>query len=180
MAKICFFILMLATVFTACSANKDIIDNNIGTAYYEVDTADNHIDMSLIDFSNIEFLFGQPLPVIKKCMEGEWKLIRITSGWDGDRVARDGEYMNLTNGRIIIGSNTHGVETDSPSTWEKIEKYYGNLDAYILVYNVRNGPKSIRAGDYLFPVHIKNDTLVVNDFIADGCWLFYTKLTKEK
>ncbi|MDR2148997.1 MAG: hypothetical protein LBE91_21360, partial [Tannerella sp.] len=39
--------------------------------FYSCDK-DDDIDMSKIDFSNIENLHEQPLQVIQKCVEGKW------------------------------------------------------------------------------------------------------------
>lgn len=38
-----------------------------------------NIDMSNIDFNNIKDLYVQPLPVIQKCVEGQWKWIEVTT-----------------------------------------------------------------------------------------------------
>ena len=101
---------LVALSFIACTKNNTDIDEGI----------DDDIDMSLVDFSNIELLFGQSLPVVQKCMEGKWKLIRISSGWGADKFPNDGEYMIISNERIIMGNDTDGIKIDSPVIWEGI------------------------------------------------------------
>ena len=155
--------IMLTGCFIACSTSKDVIDDV------------EEIDMSSIDFSNIENLFAQPLPVIQKCMEGGWEVIRIQHSWYGDSIARNGEYLFLTRERIIIG-NIDTVLTDSPIIWEKFEKYYDFPTAHCIAFNVKKDEnQTVLYTDYLFPYFIRSDTLVVWDLHRDGQTLFLTR-----
>lgn len=136
--------------------------------------------MSKIDFSNIEDLYAQPLPVIQKCMEGNWKLLYSTGGIMGETIVdKHDSYMQITSERIIIGNKTNGVIIDSPITWEIVESFirdpFGDRDAIIISYNIRTGTKSLIYADRLFPRQIKNDILIVWDFKHDGFDYYYAK-----
>ena len=124
------------------------------------------IDMSNIDFSNIENLYEQPLPVIQKCVEGKWRLQYKIGGLIHQKIIDSlDNYMYIYNDRIVMGHNQR-VIIDSPITWEKMKSIYG-YDTYFL-----NSNHEIS----FFFLEIKNDTLVVEENAYDGYLYNYTKI----
>jgi len=166
-------LLLLTGHFTACSSTKDVVNNG-----QEINP-----DESLVDIRNVKDLYSKSLPVIQKCMEGIWKLIRVSGGWDGGRIPNDGEYMILTSECIKIGNNSDGVIIDAPIIWEKIKKFLnepnGGVDAYFLTYSFIDEIKNITYSDRLLPDYIINDTLVVWDLKMDGYFKYYIRIVKN-
>ena len=78
--------------------------------------------------------------------------------------------MILSPEHIIIGNDSTGVVVDSSIIW--IKTYIGSNDyTYLLSYSWSG---------YLWPEHeiidqIKNDTLIVRDYVSDGYSYYYTK-----
>ena len=160
---------MLVCAFTACSKSNNIdevIDENIDTKF----------DMSLIDISNIDNLYAQPLPVIQKCLEGNWSLVFTYGGIEGKTIVDVlDSFMQITKERIVIGDNANGVRTNSLIEWIKLEKFYDNRDAHVIGYNYTGGTKSPVYGNHLFPYSIKSDTLLVWDLCKDGYFGHYIR-----
>ena len=176
--KLLTFTLLLIIVHSACSKNfKDegnITDDNTDE---KVDASE--IDMSNIDFNNIENLFAQPLPVIQKCMEGNWKLIYTYGGIMGETIVdKYDSYMQITSERIKIGNNTAGILTDSPITWANLENFWDFPIVHFIAYNIIDEAPSIMYAEHIFPCSIKNDTLVVWDLYRDGYFKYYHKIKK--
>jgi len=118
------------------------------------------IDMSKIDFSNIEDLHSQPLPVIQKCVEGEWKCIEIIVG--GYVGAHDpiNTLVNITNDSVVVTGDDSYIPADSFSyRWEK-KKTSRGYTTYVMWDNGQN------AGRWFFD-SIRNDNLVVIYYSAN-------------
>ena len=142
---------MLAGCIIACSTNKDITD--------EVE------DIPL----NIEFLFAQPLDVIQKCMEGEWKLTFIDVGLIGEDRSQSDEYMILTRDRIIMKNDVYRNRVDSPIVWETIENHQNFPLAHYIAYNHHidydnESDEVIISYHVLIPQTIRDGTLILWDF----------------
>ena len=131
--------LLLAVIFSSCG-NDDI-------------------DMSKIDFSNIENLYAQPLPVIQKCVQGKWK-------WD---VKANGGPWGIPeeNYPIVEIFNDHIVHMDNgKSYFYKWKKHTAN-------YWTIRGEKTfaMEFNEYIeitrrYFLYIKNDTLlIVSDIV---------------
>ena len=137
-----------------------------------------------IDFNNIENLYEQPLEVIQKAVQGKWKLQYSYGGFIGQTIVdTHGTYMHISKDRIIMGSNTHGVTTDSPIIWEKWENFNGIEITYLLSYNhhilifEQDGViyEERPIADRLFFNEIKNGTLSVWDCVMDGFTGYYSR-----
>ena len=66
---------------------------------------DEDIDWSNIDISNIENLYEQPLPVIKKCVQGKWKWTSASRypGYIGYYVFFN-TFVEITEKNVVITS----------------------------------------------------------------------------
>ena len=133
-------------------------------------SCENDIDMSKIDFSNIENLYKQPLPVIQKCVEGSWKLQYSRSGYGtGMKIAdTHGAYIHLKSNHITM--DTYEITSDSPIRWKKIDGVMGgSTNGYLL--EILNPVMPF--GGTLIPVQITNDTLVIWDGLLDNYLNYY-------
>jgi hypothetical protein len=110
------------------------------------------IDMSQIDFSNIENLYAQPLPVIQKAVQGEWKWMTYISGING--------WIPVNNGAVEISKDEFrsykGVQRIA---WQEreVESYMGNIKTCVMCESPDNVP-------ICFFEHIINDTMRVSGF----------------
>ena len=131
-----------------------------------------------LDFSNIENLHEQPLHVIQKTVQGSWRLQYTIGGFAGQTIIDTHDsYMQINKNHITIGSNTHGILTDSPITWEKKENFNGDgKSTYLLGYNhtIDNHGKVV-AMQRFYIWEIKNDTLVIGEECCDGYTYYYTR-----
>ena len=112
-----------------------------------------------LEFSNIENLYAQPLPVIQKCVEGEWKCIQIyTTGYTGGLHYPTNIFLNITNDSVIVTGYSPFFQVNSFSySWVKTETVSG-YTTYVM------------EGSGWFFEKIRNDTLyyVVNTKSYDG------------
>lgn len=119
------------------------------------------IDMSKIDFSNIEDLYAQPLPVIQECVQGKWKWYASYGGFVGISYP-DSTFIDIRNDHYII--------TDKESqdtiyfTWEKYT-LPDNKTTWVV------WDKELDRGIWAFDT-IKNDTLGVASAIGNE-YLYY-------
>jgi len=116
-------------------------------------------------------LYNQPLSTIKKYISGKWKLQYSYGGLSVHKyIEKHNSYMILSPDHIIIGNDSTGVIVDSSIIWVKTD--IGSNDyTYLLSYTWSG---------YLWPEHeivkqIKNDTLIVRDYVSDGYDYYYTK-----
>jgi len=145
-----FIAIMLVLAGSWASCNKNTLD-------------ESNIDMSKIDFSNIDDLHAQPLPVIQKCVEGEWKWIAYsTYGFIGLWYPTN-TFINITNDSVVVTGDDNLNEAFSYS-WEKkkTSAKLANYTTYVMWNNEQH------SGEWFFD-SIQNDTLVVlNDKINSG------------
>ena len=91
----------------------------------------NDIDMSKIDFSNIENLYAQPLPVIQKCVEGKWQWTEIIEhGWEGVTTIThrlDHTFVNITIDSVVIDSDSIDLCKKFSYSWKNISAYNNNI-----------------------------------------------------
>ena len=115
-------------------------------------------DKSGIDFSNIENLYAQPLPVIQKCVEGKWKWIEIgTWGVTGPYRPKN-TVVDITKDRIVITGDDVLNQTFSYS-WKK-EGISSNYTTYVMWNNEQD------SGEWYFD-RIQNDTLFALSYKAN-------------
>jgi len=114
---------------------------------------DDNIDMSKIDFSNIENLYEQPLPVIQKCVQGKWKWIRIYQYGVVGIIYPSNTFVNITENSVVITGENDFIKTFSYS-WKKMNTSSGNM-TYVMWNNEQN-----RAEWYFNS--IKNDSLSID------------------
>ena len=112
---------------------------------------ENDIDMSKIDFSNIENLHAQPLPVIQKCVQGKWKWYVSYGGLTGVNYP-DNTFVTI-NDEYYIVEYYDGTQLQWHFTWKKYP-----VDAGYKTYVMWNKEQN-KAGWYFHS--IKNDTLTV-------------------
>jgi hypothetical protein len=108
-----------------------------------------------IDFSNIENLYAQPLPVIQKAVQGKWRVYQsISDGFHLDIQYPENTFMEFKNDHYII----YNAESQNVFyfTWKKlpIENWRNPLDGHE-TYIMDGGD---RINNWYFE-RIKNDTL---------------------
>ena len=161
------FISLLLLVIMSISCDSSMKEENLQIEYSKEQNAKEHIDMSNIDFNNIENLFAQPLPVIQKCLEGQWNLLYSYGGLMGETITDTlGNYIQITKERIIMGNNT-GIIIDAPVEWKELENFWGFPVVCYMSCNIRFYD--------LFPMQIKDGTLIFWDLMYDGYKYYYTK-----
>ena len=128
-------------------------------------------------------LYEQPLSVIQKAVQGEWKLQYSEGGYAYRKIIDTlDSYMYISENHIIMG-NAHGIYVDSPIIWMKGEPFGGDLSAYLLTYNhgiditEQDGVilEEVPIYNTLVPYQIKNGTLAISDVCCDGYSYYYTK-----
>ncbi|MDR0508091.1 MAG: hypothetical protein LBH32_14945 [Dysgonamonadaceae bacterium] len=131
-----------------------------GKNYYLLFKNSVLIDMPDIDFSNIENLYAQPLPVIQKAVQGKWKVYQI---------ALDGFWYNVSypeNLYIEFKDNyyvywEYGGKPDTVYfAWKKtaIENWRNPLKGHITYVMWKGKPEDDYADNWYF-YNILNDTL---------------------
>jgi len=110
------------------------------------------------DMSNIDNLYAQPLPVIKKCVEGKWKWYVSYGGLAGANYS-DNTFIDIKEDHYVID-----YEDGSQRTWYFTWERYNVIDigqTYVMWNNTLN-----KAGWYF--VSIKNDTLMAASSTPTG------------
>ncbi|MDH6358393.1 hypothetical protein [Parabacteroides sp. PF5-9] len=79
---------------------------------------EDDIDLSTIDFSNIENLYTQPLPVIQKCVQGKWKWFVTYGGVVGESY-HDNTFVDIYEDYCVITSD-NGEQRTFNYRWKKI------------------------------------------------------------
>ena len=120
------------------------------------------IDMSQIDFSNIENLHAQPLPVIKQCVQGKWQWVSISQWGIRGYLKPANTFAEITESNVAITQTQRGdnqwldISPDCLGTfyykWEK-RKTLADYSTYVMWDNKKNN------GWYF--EKIQNDTLFV-------------------
>ena len=119
----------------------------------------NDSDLSNIDFSNIENLHAQPLPVIQKCVEGKWKCVEVDT-WGFLGVVRPiNTFVNIMKDSVDVTGDENGLNQGSSFSyrWQKEETLRG-YTTYVMGNN-----------KWFFD-NIRNDTLrvIVNVAYFEG------------
>ena len=112
------------------------------------------LDMTAIDFNNIEKLYEQPLPVIKKCVQGKWQIKYRVGGRDGmEEYSASKEYFIE-----IDGNKMYGEETQ----WKKyaLQGWYGSFETYGMKEPYEEYPNQYPNPLFLF-LSIDNDFLYI-------------------
>ena len=109
-------------------------------------------DMSNIDFSNIENLYEQPLPVIQKCVQGKWKWVAQFGGVIGISYPEN-TFIDIKDDHYV---SDNGVDSQHTIyfTWKKYPIYHKGYETWVMWDNERD------RGIWYFS-SIKNDTLGV-------------------
>jgi hypothetical protein len=118
---------------------------------------DSDIDMSKIDFSNIEDLYAQPLPVIEKCVEGKWKWISFTTWGVVGIWYPTNTFVDIMHDRVVVTGDDNLNEAFSFSyTWtrKKTTAEYLDYTTYVMWNQDRD------CSQWFF-AQIRNDTLAV-------------------
>ena len=182
--KLLIIALILAKSLSSCQVNKE----------------DDDIDMSDIDFSNIENLYEQPLPVIKKAVQGKWKLQYTYKGYEGVTPILDppveycnittvdelDSYMHISENHLIMGNKIDGVIEDSPIRWVELENLGKINKTYLLGFNfclddcaLCNGGGIMKvlgcARRYFVVMEVKNGNLAIWNGAINGETYYYTK-----
>jgi hypothetical protein len=132
---------------------------------------ESNIDMSKIDFSNIEDLYTQPLPVIQKCVEGKWKWYRTyQSGFIGINYPIN-TFVTITKDSVIItGASGSGYSPTLSYDWIKKHTYSGEYVTCVMNFNSQN----IGEGAGWYFDSIKNDSLYVGvDYVNTSFYADY-------
>jgi len=123
------------------------------------------IDMSKIDFSNIENLYKQPLPVIQKCVQGKWKWYVSIGGYSGVDYS-DNIFVDIKSNYYVI-EYENGQQRTIFYEWKRREisfpysehPLYKGEKTY-LMWDKNANEETLSNG--LFFGSIKNDTLIVH------------------
>ena len=114
--------------------------------------------MSDIDFSNIEDLYAQPLPVIKKCVQGKWKCLSQEGIMTTYFTSR---FVEITEDHVVITE-----EEDVPYPWNEMALYHwekrkvnGKYEHFMRCYGGISKP-----WEYIF-YKIEKDRLYINPYI---------------
>ena len=110
------------------------------------------------DFSNIENLYAQPLPVIQRCVEGKWKWYVSIGGLIAYYYS-DNTFVDIKEDHYVVDYED-GSQQTFYFTWEKYD-VTGIGQTYVMWDKQRN-----EAGWYF--VSIKNDTLTVASSLPTG------------
>jgi hypothetical protein len=116
-------------------------------------------------------LWDKPLSEIQSYITGNWKLQYSYGGLSVHKVIeKNNSYMLLKPDHILIGNDPLGIVVDTSIVWVKMD-IGTNEFTYLLSYSWPG---------YLWPEHyiveqIKNDTLVIREYVNDGFRSYYTK-----
>ncbi|RYY81478.1 MAG: hypothetical protein EOO15_24385 [Chitinophagaceae bacterium] len=110
-------------------------------------------------------LLREDLPFIQQQTKGHWILRRISGGICGscEHPVQAGSYMDLTAGQVTFGNDSLGVVESGPITWRPANMF-GN--GYYF-----EGP----SGNGYAPTEIRQDTLLLQQYAADGVTYHYTR-----
>ena len=122
-------------------------------------------DMSGIDFSNIENLYEQPLPVIQKCMQGKWKWYVSFGGHSGADYS-DNTFVDIRHDHYII-EYENGQQRTVFYKWKRREICFPYSEHHLhkgkktyFMWNKSTNNETFSNG--WFFGSIKNDTLIVH------------------
>jgi hypothetical protein len=112
------------------------------------------IDMSKIDFTHIENLYEQPLPVIQKAVQGRWKIYQTCGGVVGCTYPEN-SFITITANEIIWGE---GDIYSAKYSWKKrkIKIKDKMVDSYVLWQDDAEDETVLKGNLFM---SIKNDSL---------------------
>ncbi|MDR3095302.1 MAG: hypothetical protein LBU62_11815 [Bacteroidales bacterium] len=122
-----------------------------------------------IDFSNIEDLYAQPLPVIQKAVQGKWK-VYVSCGGVVGCVYPKNSFFEITSNETIE-DNDVGDHTVRSYSWKKKKvDINGKMVNTHITWpdDADETEKSSQAGRYF--ICIKNDTLYSNGCSLASDW----------
>jgi hypothetical protein len=146
---LCAAMMLMLGVFFSCSSEDD---------------RDGDIDWSKIDLSNIDDLYAQPLPVIKKCIEGKWKVYVQYGGYIGISYPKDTYVEYFDDHSILTNPNEQYIFY---FTWKRQSI---NINDKEYETWVMHNNESGEGGAYFFS--IKNDTLSGGSVSPSGSTLW--------
>jgi len=142
-----FLAIMLALAGSWASCNKNTLN-------------ESNIDMSKIDFSNIDDLHAQPLPVIQKCVEGEWNFFLYYTWGVMGVFDSSNTFANITKDSIVVtGGDDFMPKLSFSYSWKKKETL-SDYTTYVMWNNAQN------SGELFFD-NIRNDTLCAFSYKAN-------------
>jgi hypothetical protein len=114
--------------------------------------------------SNLD-LSDQSVKEVQEFIKGRWELRRISGGFCGscEHLVAHNPYMILSADHIITGKDSTGIEEDGPISWQPAT-YLGGGQVFFTP-----------SGNGLSPREIVNDTLVLQQYAADGVTYKYTR-----
>ena len=129
--------------------------------------------MSKIDFSNIENLHAQPLPVIQKCVQGKWKWY-VTFGGDVGASYSDNTFVDIAESRCTID-----YSDGSQRSWNFTWKNYTFANMGVTYKRWVMWDNELDKGIWYFDA-VKNDTLSVGHVPPSGAtyWQFGSAFTR--
>jgi len=105
-----------------------------------------------IDYSNIENLYAQPLPVIQKCVEGKWEEIAVFGGYAGVSYSKN-MFVDIYNDHCIM-TLQDGSQIITYYTWKEYTIDDMGYKTWVMWDNESNQV-------FRYFIAIKNDTLGV-------------------
>ena len=120
------------------------------------------IDISKIDFSNIEDLYAQPLPVIQKCVEGRWQWTEICTWGVVGEFRLTHTFVDITKDSVIVTQNGYDpahLDNRFSYSWKK-KKTLSDYTSYVMWNNEQ------KSGEWYFD-KIQNDSLFVHSYNAN-------------
>ena len=135
MKNIIFKIIVVVLIFTGCVSSCEKDD---------------------IDYSNIEDLYAQPLPVIQKCVEGKWKWIEISRWGALGLILPMNTTVEITRDSVVVtqvGDDPVNLNFSFFYRWENMETLADRMD-YVM-WNIEQN----KSEWYFYK--IQNDTLIV-------------------
>ncbi|MDR1347097.1 MAG: hypothetical protein LBJ63_01510 [Prevotellaceae bacterium] len=135
-------LLLLTGIFSSCGKEDDI-------------------DMSKIDFSNIENLYAQPLSVIQKAVQGKWKRYQTCDGVVGCVYPKDC-FLEYTDNNEIWNDETGNIYNRT-FYWKKVQIPMN--DKIVNTYAIYSSNTEDTSPLFTIPLSIVNDTLYMQ-----GCY----------
>jgi hypothetical protein len=108
-----------------------------------------------IDFSNIEDLYAQPLPVIQKAVQGKWKIYQTCGGVIGCTYPIDC-FIENSNNQTIYNDELGNIHS-SHYSWKKKNIQWEGRTVTTYVAWADGADETTQAGEIY--LSIKNDTL---------------------
>jgi hypothetical protein len=129
---------------------------------------EDDIDMSKIDFSNIENLYEQPLPVIQKAVQGKWKVYSSCGGFAGCSYPKDC-FREQSNNQTVSNDELGNIYTHFFSWKKKQVNVDGNIvNTYVMWSD--DADETVQSATYF--ISIKNDTLYSQNCSLTSYYIF--------